>query len=191
MSMQNQNKKNASKSIEIVASREGQPFLCPKCHDPLFVGFDHDVEVDICQKCKGLWVDVIREKDLLEMKPEVFTIDELKRLRKLYQPLPRSEKSSGYVPCPVCRILMWRRNWGSYSGVIVDRCEAHGTWYDDQEVEKLREFVKLGGIEYEKYFSAATAISEVDMKLMRKAHELDMRIDSAYQRARYYSLLGF
>jgi len=182
-------KENSPQAERTVAKRDGRLLVCPKCMEVLFVAFAHDVEVDYCATCKGVWVDPVEEKDILKIKPEVFTIDELKRLRKLYRPLLKVDKS-GYVPCPVCKELMWRRNWGTYSGVIVDRCEKHGTWYDSGEMEKIREFVALGGIEWEKYKIAQQGLDDLDVKLAQQVHKLDQRIDSAYRRARFYSILG-
>jgi Zn-finger nucleic acid-binding protein len=173
----------------IPAQREGHTLFCPKCKAPLYIAYAHDIEVDYCAQCKGVWVDPVHEKDLLNMQPEVFTLDELKRLRKLYQPLLKVDKS-GYVPCPICKELMTRRNWGSYSGVIVDRCEEHGTWYDAGELEKIREFIKLGGVEYEKYKVTNQALDELDQKLVREVHRLDQQTSSSYRRARFYSILG-
>ena len=86
---------------------------------------------------------------------------------------------------------MNRVNWGRHSGVIVDRCEEHGTWYEPGEVEKIREFVALGGVEYEKYKLADEGIRELHYKLDREVARLDREIDSAYRRARLWSLLGF
>ena len=172
-----------------IAQRNGQTMFCPKCKKPLVVGYDSDIEVDFCEDCHGIWVDYINEKQLLRIKPEVFSIDDLKRLRKLYKPLDLINES-GYVPCPICQELMNRRNWGSYSGVLVDKCRDHGTWYDKGELEKIREYVALGGIEYEKFKLMDKGLSELDVKLMQEVHKLDQRIDSAYRRARLYSIIG-
>jgi len=136
----------------------------------------------------SIWVDFVNEKQLLRIKPEVFSIDELKRLHKIYKPLGTVDKS-GYVPCPICKELMYRNNWGTHSGVIIDECLTHGTWYDDKELEKIREYVTLGGIEYEKFKLTDNGLTDLDGKLMQKVHQLDKRIDSAYMRARMYSIL--
>ena len=52
------------------------------------------------------------------MKPEVFSVDELHKLRKYYQSYGKFETVK-YVPCPICDKLMQRKNWGSHSGVVV------------------------------------------------------------------------
>src|SRR5262245_60961169 len=134
------------RSNTVVAKRHDRVLICPKCKDYLEVALAEDIEVDHCPTCKGLWVDLVEEKELLHITPEVFTIDELRRLRKLYKPLGRID-SAGYVACPVCQQLMQRRNWGSHSGVVVDKCLDHGTWYDINELEKIREYIALGGVE--------------------------------------------
>ncbi|TLD41133.1 MAG: hypothetical protein JETT_2598 [Candidatus Jettenia ecosi] len=78
------------------------------------------------------------------MLPEVFTIEELRRLRKYYQSFSRVDPVR-YIPCPLCKKLMQRKNWGTHSGIIVDTCYEHGTWYDAEELEKIREFIMRGG----------------------------------------------
>ena len=123
---------------------------CPMCsHITMIPLHEEGAKVDYCPECKGIWVDFAGEKEVLEIRPNVFSLDELKRLRKQYQPVATLEPVR-YIHCPVCDELMNRKNWGSYSGVIVNRCDTHGTWYDDGKITKVREYVALGGIEYEK-----------------------------------------
>jgi len=42
---------------------------------------------------------------------------------------------------------MHRRNFGRTSGVIVDVCEIHGTWFDVGELPWILGFVARGGLE--------------------------------------------
>lgn len=174
----------------IYAERVGGVLSCPKCNVSLNVVLKEDVEVDCCQKCQGIWVDLIEEKNFFKLKPEVFTVDELRRLRSLYEPLGRIEEVR-YFPCPVCKELMYRKNWGSHSGVIVDKCYKHGTFYDREEVEKIKEYIRLGGIEWEKLQIAEVGLKDLSLKLDRQIHRLDMKVDSTYRKARLWSLVGF
>lgn len=164
-------------------------FQCPKCNHPLAPKLQEDIRVLGCDQCLGIWAEHIDEKKLLEIKPEVFTIDELRRLRKLFIPLGITE-SIRYVACPVCKNLMWRKNWGSHSGIMVDTCSDHGTWYDKNEIQKIKEFIKLGGIEYEKLKLTENEVTRLESKLTQTALRLDKKVDSAYRRARIYSMLG-
>ena len=52
-----------------------------------------------------------------------------------------------YVKCPECNTVMNRVNFGRRSGVIVDVCRGHGTWFDADELPKIVAFVMKGGIE--------------------------------------------
>ncbi len=45
-----------------------------------------------------------------------------------------------YVPCPVCKQLMVRRNFGGSSGVVVDVCGPHGVWFDHGELAQVLAF---------------------------------------------------
>jgi Zn-finger nucleic acid-binding protein len=42
---------------------------------------------------------------------------------------------------------MNRVNFGKRSGVIVDACAQHGTWFDADELRRVVEFVRDGGLE--------------------------------------------
>lgn len=162
---------------------------CPRCKVTMEVKIHEEIDVDACPKCKGVWVEHADERQALKIMPQTFTMDELKRLRKAYEPYAKRDPIC-YLSCPVCKDLMNRRNWGSHSGVIVDKCDEHGTWYDDGEIEKIQEFIEHGGIEFEKMRAPEKANSQLQSKLGKEALRLDKKIDSAYRRARLFSLFG-
>ena len=51
-----------------------------------------------------------------------------------------------YRPCPSCHQLMNRKNFGGMSGIIVDVCTLHGTYFDAGELPRVLEFVRRGGL---------------------------------------------
>lgn len=51
-----------------------------------------------------------------------------------------------YLPCPLCHTTMNRMNFGRLSGVIVDVCKKHGTWFDAGELTRVVAFVASGGL---------------------------------------------
>jgi Zn-finger nucleic acid-binding protein len=53
-----------------------------------------------------------------------------------------------YVPCPDCKQLMNRNNFARSSGVIIDICRQHGIWFDSEELPKIIEFIRVGGLEH-------------------------------------------
>ena len=52
-----------------------------------------------------------------------------------------------YVPCPECGELMNRINFARCSGVIVDVCKRHGTWFQREELRRIVEFIRAGGLD--------------------------------------------
>jgi Zn-finger nucleic acid-binding protein len=52
-----------------------------------------------------------------------------------------------YVKCPMCAAAMNRVNFGRRSGVIVNVCKAHGTWFDAGELARAYDFAAKGGID--------------------------------------------
>jgi Zn-finger nucleic acid-binding protein len=42
---------------------------------------------------------------------------------------------------------MTRMNFGTRSGIILDVCRAHGTWFDRGELDAVLSFVRDGGLE--------------------------------------------
>lgn len=163
---------------------------CPKCDIAMTATVRDEVETDECPSCGGIWVDVPEEKAALQMTPTVFTVDELKRLRQLYRPLGRTERVR-YVKCPVCGDLMWRKNYMHHSGIIVDACRAHGTFFDKGELEKAIEFIKKGGIEYEKLRITETGLSDVRSKLTTELNRVECSMYRLHWVGRTLSMLGF
>jgi Zn-finger nucleic acid-binding protein len=51
-----------------------------------------------------------------------------------------------YRPCPDCKKLMNRRNYGRRSGVIVDVCSEHGAWFDFGELARILSWIRDGGL---------------------------------------------
>lgn len=52
-----------------------------------------------------------------------------------------------YVPCPQCGQLMNRINFARCSGIVVDVCKGHGTWFDRDELREIVEFIRGGGLD--------------------------------------------
>ena len=101
--------------------------------------------IERCDHCMGLFFDPGELEVLL--KASVKNVFHINR-QKLYQinaTMARKDQSVTYISCPVCDKVMNRINFGSRSGVIVDRCTAHGVWLDGGELRHLFEWMKAGG----------------------------------------------
>ena len=167
-----------------ITPRLGRILACPKCHGNLIAELSGSVEVGVCSEGCGTWVDIHQEKAFWDLKPEVFTVDEMLQFRKNYEGLG-PQGPLRYINCPVCKQLMNRKVWGSYSGVFIDRCQAHETWYGKEEVEKIREYIQKGGVEFEKFCLADSGMSALGLKLSQLETRLEHKINSLQMRARF------
>lgn len=121
---------------------------CPRCHVSLRT-IDLKVNgtflIERCDQCLGLFFDPQELEALLEATvSNVFDINRSK-LDDINNRLRPTDMPVTYIKCPVCANHMHRVNFGSKSGVIVDRCRDHGVWLDGGELRHLFEWMKAGG----------------------------------------------
>jgi Zn-finger nucleic acid-binding protein len=113
---------------------------CPQC-ECAFDAFSADTGSLLdCPRCGGQFVNHSLLKELLERK-EAYGLGP--------QRAPTVEASPErvqYRPCPVCRAMMNRKNFGRVSGVVVDVCREHGIWFDLGELPRVMAFVRDGGL---------------------------------------------
>ena len=101
--------------------------------------------VSECEQCLGLWLEVAAfEKICADREQQSAVLGAA-------SPAPggagREASKVNYVPCPQCSQLMNRINFAHCSGVIVDVCKGHGTWFDRDELSRIVEFIRGGGLE--------------------------------------------
>ncbi len=121
--------------------------ICPLCGTRLDQRSDGQFMISICGTCSGMWM----------------TDPMLKRFESHYEdidptregaPKPSADTSpsatrlsmEAYRRCPQCAQQMARRSYQRVSGVIVDQCLGHGTWFDPDEFERVIEFLLAGGL---------------------------------------------
>jgi Zn-finger nucleic acid-binding protein len=135
---------------------------CPRCRKPLEMVMLGQTEVCECPGCQGIWAD----KEIVEQ----VCADRDKQTLVLgtASALPPAagtslEKEIRYLPCPICKMLMHRVNFARCSAVIVDVCKAHGTWFDRDELRRVVEFLRAGGLE----IAHAREIAELEERRRR------------------------
>jgi Zn-finger nucleic acid-binding protein len=99
-----------------------------------------------CGRCAGLWLgeevfEILRERALKEGDPA----PDPTGVRAGAGPRPSRGVGPLYRKCPVCASVMNRVNFGRRSGVIVDRCRDHGTWFDAAELDAVLRWLRRGG----------------------------------------------
>lgn len=121
---------------------------CPHCKAdmrPITLGGSAMRE---CENCEGLWLEVAAFEKLCADREQQSAV------LGVASALPRNPLGPTgapiqvrYVPCPECGQLMNRINFAHCSGVIVDVCRGHGTWFERDELRGIVEFIRGGGLE--------------------------------------------
>jgi len=114
---------------------------CPECNLDLASFRAGPGTLGDCGRCGGQFVEHALLRDLLEQR-EIFGRAAPRRV----QPQNPMSQRVRYVHCPSCGELMNRKNFGGSSGVVVDVCYRHGTWFDAGELPMVMAFVESGGL---------------------------------------------
>jgi Zn-finger nucleic acid-binding protein len=114
---------------------------CPDCAVPLVRVLLGQTPLNECGRCFGIWLDTASFNRVCVEREEQAAV--------LGKAVPQEidvRKAWRYLPCPACRELMHRVNFAEQSGVIVDLCKDHGVWFEREELRKIVEFIRAGGM---------------------------------------------
>jgi Zn-finger nucleic acid-binding protein len=119
---------------------------CPRCRVEMGGAVLGATTLRECGQCGGLWVDMASFEQICADREHQAAV------LGAASPAPSNAVHGEgarvrYVPCPECGQLMNRINFARCSGVIVDVCKGHGTWFDPDELTQIVEFIRAGGLE--------------------------------------------
>ena len=118
---------------------------CPRCRIDMNSITLGTTAIRECERCLGLWVDVPAfEKICADREQQAAVLGAASP--EPTKPVQDTDKVR-YVPCPECKQLMNRINFARCSGVVVDVCKGHGTWFDRDELSRIVEFIRGGGLD--------------------------------------------
>jgi Zn-finger nucleic acid-binding protein len=124
---------------------------CPRCHHPLEAapgGLDRAHE---CPRCGGILVPRDALAAILSAAEISGTLREAPAVRSpaldgwSVGGESQAEPAVTYVSCPQCHHSMNRVSFGKRSGIIVDVCKMHGTWFDAGELTRAIAFAGARG----------------------------------------------
>jgi Zn-finger nucleic acid-binding protein len=118
---------------------------CPRCKKEMELKTLGDVKLLECASCLGLWLNVATFEKICADREQQAAVLGAATLATSERTIPAGKVS--YVPCPECSQLMNRANFARCSGVIVDLCKKHGIWFDRDELSRIIEFIREGGLE--------------------------------------------
>jgi len=118
----------------------GGDLVCPGCKNPMLRGTLRELSLHECSKCYGIWLDTATFERICRDAESQATV--------LGAPPPTSLTGElapvRYLRCPQCQELMHRVNFAHGSGVVVDVCRQHGTWFDMNELHRIVQFIRSG-----------------------------------------------
>lgn len=132
-----------------VSASEGSGALkCPTCRrSPLSTRGLGGARLSGCAACGGVWADAASFRKLCEDRATQTAY--LGEGAAIERPKPSDPSVDAvlYRPCAVCGELMNRLNFAGCSGVILDACKPHGVWFDPDELRRIVEFIRGGGLD--------------------------------------------
>lgn len=98
------------------------------------------VDVSLCPKCRGVWLNFQNLHQIIRTESRVWT--EQQRAEILQQTVkagvPQQELDR-HLDCPECGELMPAMNYQYSSGIIINKCRhQHGVWLDSGELSKIQ-----------------------------------------------------
>lgn len=120
------------------------PLPCPACRAETTAVRVGETSVRECGGCGGLWLDNAAFDALCADRERHAGVLAFRAAAAAPAPVDTRVR---YRHCPECGALMHRVNFQRASGVIVDVCRDHGTWFDADELRRIVEFIQSRGAE--------------------------------------------
>jgi len=136
-----------SKTVQPQILTEENLGSCPRCDSKLNLLQIEEINFRECRRCDGLWADAETFENVCVSRESQAAVLGFISTRHRAAENVISAKVN-YVPCPDCRQLMNRSNFARSSGVIIDLCKNHGVWFDAEELPRIIEFVREGGLDH-------------------------------------------
>jgi len=94
----------------------------------------HNIELDYCTVCKGVWFD----SGELELILKSYGLEEVKLFLDNILDSPEATSSEKKRKCPICGHKMKKTTLGEKPKTPIDLCsKEHGLWFDGGEITKL------------------------------------------------------
>jgi Zn-finger nucleic acid-binding protein len=115
---------------------------CPNHCGPLTALFYEGIEIDICEACKGVWLDYGELTHILE-KPRQWPEDTVRKvLGRLVRYNAPPFGDARELLCPKCSVALEEVNYQGTSNIILNPClNLDGVWLDAGRLLDIRIFM--------------------------------------------------
>ena len=127
-------------------TRRESSLQCPHCETALEQTLIGKHTLHECVQCGGLWVDKKSFQDICKREEEQEAVLSFRFGREAKSGEVRIKRKRAYIPCPECGKLMNHKNFSHCSGVVLDWCRDHGSWFDKRELHEIVTFIRNGGL---------------------------------------------
>src|SRR6266576_2173968 len=160
--------------------KEAKGRNCPRCKVEMVLATIGSTAVLECERCLGLWLDVTSFAKICADREQQSAVLGSASITPTHAVHETSKVN--YAPCPECSQLMNRINFARCSGVIVDVCKGHGTWFDRDELSHIVEFIRDGGLEASRT-REKNEIKEERRRLFEQQAAADSQVSRHFRRA--------
>ena len=168
----------AAAAVPKIAEAKGRN--CPRCKVEMVSATIGATSVLECERCLGLWLNVASFEKICADREQQAAILGSASVAPTHAVQETSKVN--YAPCPECSQLMNRINFARCSGVIVDICKGHGTWFDRDELSRIVEFIRGGGLEASRA-REMNEIKEERRRLLEQQAAVETQVSGYFRRA--------
>jgi len=127
-------------------AEQAEALRCPRCEAELVSAGVGRHSLSVCSQCGGLWVDKDAFQDICARVEEQEAVLNFRSEAQEGAAVQGRKPRRVYIPCPKCGKLMNQKNFSGCSGVVLDWCRDHGSWFDKDELRKIVAFIRDGGL---------------------------------------------
>ncbi len=159
---------------------EKVPGKCPRCQMEMFAIKIGSSRLNECQNCGGLWVRKDTFQEICDDHQEQEAVLGTEESKTVIAPMKISDHDRMYIPCPECGDLMNRVNFAGCSGIVIDWCKEHGSWFDKDELRQIVTFIQRGGLKRSREREKERMQEE-----SRRLHQEELRLAAERNRVSY------
>lgn len=108
---------------------------CPRCQKPLETAQVDEIQVRVCQRCRGM---LLEHPDLVKILESSWRAVSEKRAEELSFRAPDRWKEEPILRCPDCRQAMEKYGYMGLAAILIDRCDrCILVWLDTDELQNM------------------------------------------------------
>lgn len=135
--------------VSIAPPEHQEQRICPRCSCSLLtidISGSGTLHIERCEHCFGIFFDSGELESFLNAAKVSETASaDYHRITALVNENFHRDYPVCYIKCPVCKQLMNRVNYGRKSGVVINKCAAHGIWLDSGVLHHIVNWIDAGG----------------------------------------------